>query len=551
MCNPLGFEQLGTHRAWRDLADRIAAQGRPTLRFDYDGVNDSLGSEVCPDRINTWVTNVKQAVDFLRSTCHVEEVALVGLRFGATLASLAAAQIDGVEELVLMAPVVTGRTYVRELRLVADAWWSAASPMSRKEHNNEHLDVIGDRIYKGTLDTINKIDLRKIKEPLAKRVLVLDPGARPEIQKLVETFNDLQLDVTHSLYEGNDEFLRDSVLTVTPEDAFAKITDFLSDHGNIAGKNSPPQLKACFACNDFRETAIRFGPGQALFGILTEPVDPSNKYPTVMLLNTGPNLHVGNGRLSVILSRHLALWGITSLRFDLAGIGESEPVAGRSSGLYTLDALADVKQALDVLEPKSNGHGTIAVGLCSGAFLALHAAIDDRQITGSIIVNLQRFVWKEGTSLQVAGKRTKRSTRFYVRALGRRQTWVRIFKGEGDIVSTVSTLSLRFLRKIRGSNGAAEAGTPHDHIRKAIKRVAEGGTYLRFWYSEDDPGLSELEEYFGKDGRQLASLPNVKIETLPGADHSLNSYAARMQFIAMVEAFLREGFNSEPVVTPI
>jgi pimeloyl-ACP methyl ester carboxylesterase len=295
---------------------------------------------------------------------------------------------------------------------------------------------------------------------------------------------------------------------------------------------------------------VRFGPKGALFGILTEPIDPSTKYPTVVFLNTGPNLHVGNGRLSVILSRHLALWGITSLRFDLAGIGESDTLEGRTSALYTLDALQDVKEALDLLEPKSNGHGTIAVGLCSGAFLALHGAIDEPRITGSIIVNLQRFVWKEGTSLQVAGKRTKRSTRFYVRALGRRNTWVRIFKGEGDVVSTVSTLVLRSLRRWRPSNSLKETGTPHDHIRRAVRHVAESGTHLRFWYSEDDPGLSELEEYFGKDGRQLNALPNVRIETLQGADHSLNSYAARMQFIALFEAFLREGFN-ESVITPV
>jgi pimeloyl-ACP methyl ester carboxylesterase len=423
--------------------------------------------------------------------------------------------------------------------------------MARKEHNAEYLDVIGDRLYKATLDTINKIDLRKTKTQLAKRVLILDPGARPEIIKLVEVLKELPMDVLHCQYEGNDDFLRDSVLSVAPEPAFEKIVNFLSDASPGAGRNSLPQIKACFNCSEFREKAIRFGRNKALFGIITEPTDPSTKYPTVVFLNTGPNLHVGNGRLSVILSRHLALWGITSLRFDLAGIGESDVLEGRTSSLYTLDALEDVKHALDVLEPKSNGHGTIAVGLCSGAFLSLHGAIDEPRISGSIIVNLQRFVWKEGTSLQVAGKRTKRSTRFYVRALGRRQTWVRIFKGEGDVISTASTLMLRAVRKWRASNSSKEAGTPHDDIRRAVKRVAESGTHLRFWYSEDDPGLSELEEYFGKDGRQLMSLPNVRIDTLQGADHSLNSHAARMQFIAMVEAFLREGFNHESLITPI
>lgn len=547
MCSPVGFEELGVHRAWRDLAQDITKLGFNTLRFDYDGINDSLGDEQDPDRIRIWIENVVDAVKFLRESCGISKVALVGLRLGSTFAALAASALGDIDELVLLSPVITGRNYIRELRLVADSWWAADSPTVRKEHTRDYLDIIGDRLYAPTLDALGKIDLRQTALPV-KKLLIADPGNRPDIAKFSVNMATSGIAVDQIPFIGIDEFLRDSVLSKTPQVVFDKVCEWLdrnvlpqsSTHNKIEVK------QAEFITDAFKETSIFFGPNDRLFGILTEPMDLYLEYPSVIILNTGPNHHVGNGRLAVLLSRHLASLGITTLRFDISGIGDSDAVPGRNNPLYSLDTLEDVNYAIDVLQSMANQKGSIILGLCSGAFLGFHSAVNLQHICGAIMVNLQRFIWKEGTSLQVGGKSSKRSTKFYMKASIRKSTWIRFLKGDVDFINTVITLGSRQLRIIQsnliGSKGNVSDST--GQVRKWVRKLSEQGIEIRFWYSTDDPGLSELREFFGANGRLLAAMPHVKVELIEDADHSLNSYRARMQFISMFEAYLREGFGT-------
>jgi pimeloyl-ACP methyl ester carboxylesterase len=112
LCNPFGYDAYCTHRGWRKLAESVAAAGMPTLRFDYPGTGDSAGLEEDPKRFDAWLGSIAAGVEWLREYTGVEQVSLVGLRLGATLAALAAARIGNIDGLVLLAPVITGRSCV-------------------------------------------------------------------------------------------------------------------------------------------------------------------------------------------------------------------------------------------------------------------------------------------------------------------------------------------------------------------------------------------------------------------------------------------------------
>ena len=116
LCGPHGWEMLAAHHAWRDLARGLAALGLPTLRFDYHGTGDALGDDGDPLRVEAWLASIEAAAHCLRERTGVHEVVLVGLRLGALLATLAAGRIPDVAGLALLAPVIGGRTYVREFR---------------------------------------------------------------------------------------------------------------------------------------------------------------------------------------------------------------------------------------------------------------------------------------------------------------------------------------------------------------------------------------------------------------------------------------------------
>lgn len=115
MCASIGYEGLCAHQSWRVLADRLAAAGLPTLRFDYPGEGDSLGDPADPAIVDAWREQIRLAVRWMREVIGVREVALVGLRLGATLA----AEVGGVERLAQIAPVVKGSSYLRELKMMA------------------------------------------------------------------------------------------------------------------------------------------------------------------------------------------------------------------------------------------------------------------------------------------------------------------------------------------------------------------------------------------------------------------------------------------------
>ncbi|MBF0509187.1 MAG: hypothetical protein HQK57_09720, partial [Deltaproteobacteria bacterium] len=43
LCYPMGYEYMQSHRSYRRIADRLAGEGYPVLRFDFYGCGDSDG----------------------------------------------------------------------------------------------------------------------------------------------------------------------------------------------------------------------------------------------------------------------------------------------------------------------------------------------------------------------------------------------------------------------------------------------------------------------------------------------------------------------------
>ncbi len=97
------------------------------------------------------------------------------------------------------------------------------------------------------------------------------------------------------------------------------------------------------------ERVVRFGPDKRLIGILTEPRAGSGDRPGTLLLNSGLVHRIGASRMHVHMARALVKEGMTSLRFDFSGIGDSEP---RRDGLtFEQAAVQEIRDAMDLLAP--------------------------------------------------------------------------------------------------------------------------------------------------------------------------------------------------------
>jgi pimeloyl-ACP methyl ester carboxylesterase len=176
LCPPFGLEYIRSHRAFVTLGSRLAAKGLATLRLDYFGCGDSAG-ESEDGTVERWVEDVCDAVDEARRQSGARAVSLVGLRLGAAVAALAAAQRSDVDRLVLWDPIISGREYLGELRAGHRRWLAHAYATSRCTSTEEAFGFpLHERLRGGIVD----IDISLAAHP-ARRLLVLETGERARL----------------------------------------------------------------------------------------------------------------------------------------------------------------------------------------------------------------------------------------------------------------------------------------------------------------------------------------------------------------------------------
>jgi pimeloyl-ACP methyl ester carboxylesterase len=114
LCHPYAEEKQLTDRVLVRFARRLADAGFAALRFDCRGYGESQG-ELQDSTLETQIGETLAAAALLRSRFRLKSVVFLGVRLGATIAALAAERDPDVSGLVLWSPIVSGRTYVREL----------------------------------------------------------------------------------------------------------------------------------------------------------------------------------------------------------------------------------------------------------------------------------------------------------------------------------------------------------------------------------------------------------------------------------------------------
>lgn len=543
ICGPVGYEYTRAHRTLRHLADRLARAGIPALRFDYHGVGDSAGSDLDPDRVATWVGNIKRAVERARALSGRRAVVLIGVRLGASLAALASRELE-IEDLVLWNPVAKGKAYVRELQAIAA---SAARATTVVEGA---LESAGSVMTAQTLESVRAIDLLAT-APRAGHVLVVGRDDMAPDTSVSDHLAASGVSAEYVRLPGWNAMMAEHQFTVVPDEALAIIVDRVQARGSpsLAEGRAPVGARLArfaFAATSggalVEEQVCRFGAGGHLVGILTRTSSARDR-PAVVIFNAGAVHRVGPNRVGVTLARELAVAGLACLRFDLEGIGDSvRRSPGRENHPYPDTALADARAAFDFLRGEFGYSRFVSVGLCSGALNTFHAGLTlvDHDIRELVLINPLTFYWEEGMSLE--------STRHFEDAIQYKKSmrdpgrWLKLLRGGVNLPRLAETV-LGLARANLKSQGEAlgEILLPNggSRLSRDLRKLFAMKRPLSFFVAEGDPGREILMAGARRTATRALQNGDIVVEMIPDADHTFSQLKPRAELMRRLQAHLR------------
>ncbi|MFM0158318.1 esterase [Paraburkholderia sediminicola] len=549
LCNPFGYEALCTYRGWREFAEALAARGTPTLRFDYPGTGDSSGSEEDPQRLRVWLDSIKAAAAWLRAETGVTRLSLCGLRLGATLAALAAEELGGVENLVLLMPLSSGKNYIRELEIQHQSWLSAqkALGVSLDAEAAETIGAHGFRLYPDSLEMLAKVDLEQSMQCPARRVLLHDLSESARLKRLARHYQAQGAQIGLQIFSEYSRFLLDPSYSEPPAEAFGSVLEWLGARAAMA-TGPAVELLGCAAAARIEfahghEVPVVFDDG-CYAGVFCQPSRALEGAPAVLFVNTGGVHRIGDGRFTVLMARHLAAQGIASLRMDLSGLGDSlrRDEALTLDRVYAQYAVSDARSGVDWLAgagyPK-----TVMFGVCTGAYVSIHTALTHPGVVGCAAVNPPLFVW--GGARTRPGAQHVASSVVYRRAMRNPRKWLRLLTGQVNGRAITAELTRRLCARITARASTAVErlfgqSTPGGAVRRIALELERKGVQTSLMYGPLDEGLDELEIHFGPNGSQLGKLRNITAKVVGKVDHALFSRAARDAVMAQFDVFLRE-----------
>jgi len=531
LCSAWGVDELSSRKTMFRLATQLADSGYPTLRFDYPGTADAIwdGSAGLAE----WIDATSEAIDRLKATCGLQSVVMIGLGLGATVATLAAQRREDVSALVLAAPVVSGRRFLRQIAISAAVIEEGLG--LKPSQRPSGVAIAGIVMPLAVADALQKLDLTKEVLDRRRPVLILARKSQPQDAAFADHLSNQGWQVDQAEFEGYDEAMENPTVSVLPTRAIRLITEWTSRIAPYSGSSSvatPHSVQVSIHGGGYSEEPVVFG--QDLFGVITQP-DHRSSTPLVVFLNSGYDYHAGWAYQWTRSARTLAGSGIASLRFDLANIGDSAANPGAAEQvLYSDECHADIGAALDMLAARGESR-IMLVGRCSGAFTAFHMAARDARVSGAVLINPLRFIWDPSEDVDVALKIGPRPVAVYRQRAKSANTLKRLVIGDIDLLGvtrSLGTLALRRFKQLAApALGSFSKITRQRQQCHEMLRAIGSRALVHILCSEGDASIEQMSFYFGAYFEQLLRFKNVSMTIVPDADHNMTPEPAQQTVI--------------------
>jgi alpha-beta hydrolase superfamily lysophospholipase len=586
LCNPFGYEAICAHRSVRALAEAAAARGMPALRFDYSGTGDSADLETHADQLDVWSRDIIAAAAELRRRTGVDRVCLLGIRLGALLATLAAQRCGSIDGLILIGPIIDGPKYLRELfatrlagSLRADPAGSAdeppdsadGAPLNGQSGLAGPIEVAGFDVSATTAAALAQVDLMALKTAPAPAMLILDGNSFPTARRWTDVLTALGVQVKYLAVPGLVEMAMTAPqFAVVPKPIVAVVTEWLPQLRSLAppSASAPPPSAGSGASPGnvltlpgnsnarhalLTERPVFLASSAALFGIVTEPRQGETRRRAVILLNAAADYHIGAGRMYVSLARKWARRGYFVLRLDLAGIGDSATSPGqRDDEVFPPAALENVRAAIDFLQARYGVGDVTLMGLCSGAYHALRAAVAALPVNRVLLVNPLNFFWQKGMALrELQLAEIVRFPAVYRERLFSFMHWRKLLTGQGPvgiwriIAIYIHRLRLGLESTFRELARAARIRLQRD-LGRELESLAARGVSVAFVFARGEPGITLLRLLAGSAIEEIKD--RCRVYVIDSADHIFGRRGPRsmLEKVLSDELFAPAGWEAGP-----
>jgi len=541
---PFGWEDVSAYRPLRFVARKLAANGIAVLRFDLPATGDSSGDLSDPELFDCWIQSVGDAAAELRALTGVGRIAIFGVRVGATLAVAAASREANVQDLILWGAPACGRAEFREMRAYAsmERWEFDPDPPPGSQ-TADGFEVGGFLIPPEMQRDWEGIDLTAL--PMnPRRVLLLSRDDISCDAKLVRSFESAGCAVQTETGSGYSAMMRQPHEAAFPGAVADAILRFLAPSScekvrrlEIARASAAIEHAGARVTESVHTVPMAEGPA---FGIFTEPPPrlASSDW-CVLFLNAGGVRHVGPNRMWVEAARRHALRGIASLRLDLLGIGESDgPPALDIPDLYQEELVEQVERAIESLRSRGKFRRFAAVGLCSGAFWAFHAAFRNPEIRLAVLLNPRLFFWDPEADF-------RRAVRRGTKGLTNPADWWRVVRGgvQMDDLKRAARVALG-TPQANFRDAFSHPQIPAERLAETWQTIERNGSRMTLVFTEREPLLFEMED----EGRLPdESYSRIQLVRLGKAGHTFRPRWAQQIVYELIDREIQSAVNEERV----
>lgn len=281
------------------------------------------------------------------------------------------------------------------------------------------------------------------------------------------------------------------------------------------------------------QRAVRFPcHDDTLYGVLS--ISPQGSQRGVLIVVGGPQYRAGSHRQFALLARFLAENGVSVMRFDYRGMGDSEGEARTFE-----DIGDDIRCAIDQFQVQVPQVREVVIwGLCDAASAALFYAHSDPRVTGLVLLN--PWVRTEQGAARAYLKH------YYVQRLFSREFWSKTVRFRLDVAGSLRSLAQTVSvlpRKTESGRPPSAAGGATDALpERMLRGLKRFQGRVLIILSGNDLTAKEFVDCTkaSREWSTLLALPRVTIRHLPDANHTF----ARQDWRNQVASWTRNWLGS-------